>query len=167
MVSPEFRIVVKEKNVLRARIMMKDSLIVDPTFSQFNEMLSYAQAYIPEIIVPFDGEQLETDTFKWSKELMNMELVQLIGNFSEQRILHLKKIISFVFTDNIQKHKNTLEKKKERQDALFIISCAGNDIEKIMKKTREKGTWNSSDVASMESATKKMMDGIKKYNENR
>jgi len=43
MVSPEFNSAVKTGNLLRVRIMLKDSLIVDPTFAQFNEMLAYAR----------------------------------------------------------------------------------------------------------------------------
>ena len=54
MISNEYRSTVNSKNILRTRIMLKDSMILDPTFSQFNEMLAYARQIIPEVIVPFE-----------------------------------------------------------------------------------------------------------------
>ena len=103
MVSPEFNATVKSRNVLRARIMLKDSLIVDPTFSQFNEMLVYAKQALPNLLVPYDGEVLENDRTKWNTDLMNTELVEIVNNFSDVRIEHLKKVISVVLAENIKK----------------------------------------------------------------
>ena len=74
MVSPEFYSAVKTGNLLRVRIMLKDSLIVDPTFAQFNEMLAYARVEIPELLEPYDKGTLEDNSDKWDKDLMNMEL---------------------------------------------------------------------------------------------
>jgi len=97
MLSPEFNSAIQNGNLLRVRIMLKDSLIVDPTFVQFNEMFAYARQTLPTILVPFDNGDLEDDCSKWDKDLMNMELVEIVNNFSEARIDHLKKVISIVF----------------------------------------------------------------------
>jgi len=105
MVSPEFNSAVKTGNLLRVRIMLKDSLIVDPTFAQFNEMLAYARTELPELLEPYDNGALEDDTGKWDKDLMNMKLVEIVNNFSQPRIDHLKRVISIVLADKIRSAK--------------------------------------------------------------
>ena len=105
MVSPEFNSAIKTGNLLRVRIMLKDSLIVDPTFAQFNEMLAYARTELPELLEPYDNGALEDDTGKWDKDLMNMELVEIVNNFSQPRIDHLKRVISIVLADKIRSAK--------------------------------------------------------------
>lgn len=105
MLSPEFNSAVKTGNLLRVRIMLKDSLIVDPTFVQFNELFAYARQALPELLVPFDHGSLEDERSKWDKDLMNLELVEIVSNFSEARIDHLKKVISVVLADRIRSAK--------------------------------------------------------------
>lgn len=99
MVSQEFKQVVSSQNVLRARIMLKDSLLIDPTFHQFDEMLRYAtkENLLPGLIDDHDGFEFEDDDkSKWTEDLMNEELVQIVNNFSYERIAHLKKVVSNV-----------------------------------------------------------------------
>lgn len=96
MVSPEFKKAVSERNLLLTRIMLKDSFVLDPTFAQFEEMLDYAMLYFPDLFVPFDGGSLENDASKWDEALMNKELVQLVSNFSEERVDHLKMVVAKV-----------------------------------------------------------------------
>lgn len=103
MLSPEFITAIKSGALLRARIILKDSLIVDPTFAQFNEMLAYARREMPNLLIPHDGEILENDRTKWNTDLMNTELVEIVNNFSDVRIDHLKKVISVVLADNIKR----------------------------------------------------------------
>jgi len=105
MVSPEFNSAVKAGNLLRVRIMLKDSLIVDPTFTQFSEMLAYARQALPELLEPYDNGSLEDDRSKWDKDLMNMELVEIVNNFSQTRIDHLKRVVSVVLADKIRSAK--------------------------------------------------------------
>lgn len=102
MVSSEFNSAIRSGNLLRARIMLKDSLIVDPTFAQFSEMLAYARRELPGLLVPYDNSDLEDDRSKWNKDLMNTELVEIVNNFSEVRIDHLKKVISVVLAEKIK-----------------------------------------------------------------
>lgn len=106
MVSPEFKSTISNNNLLRARIMLKDSFVVDPSFDQLNEMLAYAERMLPDIMVPFDGDILESDSLKWNQEVMNMELVQLVNNFSEIRVNHLKEVISKVMAEEIWKFRS-------------------------------------------------------------
>ena len=167
MVSPEFYSAVKTGNLLRVRIMLKDSLIVDPTFAQFNEMLAYARVEIPELLEPYDKGTLEDNSDKWDKDLMNMELVEIVNNFSQTRIDHLKRVISVVLAEKIRSIKAVkqlqsgqpfihqspergscarpisltdveVQKKMVRQHALSQLTNSSKKIESIMRTIRSK-----------------------------
>lgn len=107
MLSPEFTTAIKNGALLRVKIMLKDSLIIDPTFVQFNEMFAFARREMPNLLVPYDGEILENDRSEWNTDLMNTELVEIVNNFSNVRIDHLKKVISVVLADNIKRASTT------------------------------------------------------------
>ena len=130
MVTAEFKATITNHNLLRARIMLKDSLLIDPTFEQFDEMLAYAKKHCPDIIVPFNGEYLEDDVTKWNVDVMNMELVQIVNNFSEVRIRHLKRIVAVVLSYKIQ----LLSEKKENLNL-------NNDEIRNKKKRNRMEAW--------------------------
>ena len=111
--TPDFAAAVSSGNLLRTRIMLKDSMLLDPTRKQFDEMVEYAKGKLPNLFVPYDGETLETDTEKWNLELMNRELSQLVSNFSCERIEHLWKVIRQVRADDIRR-REYLEKRREK-----------------------------------------------------
>ena len=123
MISEEFRAAVSDNNRLRARVLLKDSLLSDPTFKQFDEMLSYVKDKIPDIMLPFDGKNLEKDSLKWNRELMNLELVKLVSNFSCERVDHLKAVISKVIVGEIPKK---LWKKQNK--VLKILKIVKNPV---------------------------------------
>lgn len=83
---------VNKKNVRLVRIMMKDSLIVDPSFQQFSEMEKAAEK-VMDIYEPHDGRELEEDRDKWTEEYMDKLMVQVISNFSRERIQNLKAVV--------------------------------------------------------------------------
>ena len=124
MVSPEFKAVISKKNLLRVRIMLKDSFVVDPTFVQLDEMLSYAKNNLPGLLVPYDGGYLENDSLKWDCDMMNEELVQLVTNFSEARINHLKKVVAKVMAAKAKKTKTRrMEENGQRFQGITIGIC--------------------------------------------
>lgn len=195
MVSSEFQSSIAEKNLLLARIILKDSMVIDPTFKQFDEMLLYAKARFPEIMVPFDNEPLENDIQKWDIDQMNAELVLLVRNFSDNRILHLKKLISTVRARDIQKlrakriqksaqlcaeepnaaHSNGIatakspeEKLRQRRKALQQMVLGGNQVKQLIIDVQQNGRgWTPAEVESMESAARQILEATKIYNDNR
>jgi hypothetical protein len=175
-VSVEFQKVVQEKNVLRTRIILKDSMLVDPTFHQFDEMLRYAKDRIHGIIVAYDGEPLEMNSGKWNEDTMNYELTQLVNNFSERRITHLKEIISHLMRDRIEeienqncfhKKKTESEKKEIRMSALREISSSGLEIKKIMEDVKQSGAWNLRKVCKMQQAAEMVVKNAELYKNNK
>ena len=131
MVSLAFKTVMSNNMILRARIMLKDSLVVDPTFEQFDEMLAYAKGMNSTILVPFDEKILENDISKWNEEQMNRELVELVNNFSSERINHLKDIISKVLASKIKTIRSSSVIKSENRFTNSISSMNSRKLSGI------------------------------------
>lgn len=83
---------VRSSNVRRIRIMMKDSLLVDPTFKEYKEMEIYSR-HVNGLYDEHDGRTLEEDPSIWNDDYLSKMMVQIVGNFSHQRIEHLQKIV--------------------------------------------------------------------------
>ena len=81
--TPEFMTAVRNNNLLRVRIMLKDSLLVDKRFVQFTEMRQYAE----RMGVNFWMEKTEELEMKpqesWNADLMNLELTKLVNDFTK------------------------------------------------------------------------------------
>ena len=190
MVSQEFKASVADKNLLRTRIMLKESFVVDPTFVQLDEMLSYARGHLPDLFIPFDGECLENDIAKWNRDVMNEELVRLVTNFSEIRINHLKKVVSKVLETEAAKirqkrieqstrppsssqstssvNRGTSPQAREaRLKALRVLQNEGGIIQDIMVEVSSRRTWKATNVDDMERAAREILKAAKVYKDNR
>ena len=155
-------------------------------------MLSYARSHLPNLFVPFDGECLENDEIKWNNDVMNRELVQLVNNFSEVRIVHLKKVVSKVLAAEANKirckrlEQNTysslssqstippiikgdsLETKKDaQQKAIRVLRKEGDKIQKIMLEVTSRRTWNLGNINDMERAAKEILKAAQEYKNNK
>lgn len=129
---------VDEKNIRRLRIMMKNSLLVDLSFKQFNEMSKYVKN-IEGMYDEHDDKQcpFEEDKSKWDKNYMNKQMTRVVNNFSKKRIEHVKKVITYVYSNekkNVNESTNVnihqiieLPKLKDAKKAL-------NDIKKECEK---------------------------------
>ena len=90
-----FQEAVVEKNVQKIRIMLKDSLLVDPSFERFNEM-ERAASSVDNLYVEHDGRELSEDHNVWDDAYMDKLMVQVVGNFSHERVEHLKKVVRYL-----------------------------------------------------------------------
>ena len=93
--SNSFYEAVKEGNVRRVRIMMKDSLLVDPTFTDFKNMVKAASS-LTGLYDTHDGRELISDEQQWTDEYMDKLMVQVVNNFSHERIEHLKNVVRYL-----------------------------------------------------------------------
>lgn len=98
-VSKEFAQAVLEKNYLRVRIMLKDSLLIDKTFKLFSEMQSYssAQGVAPWVDTDIPLEKAEKP---WTEDTMNYELTAIVNDFTKEHVAYVKEIISEVYKVN-------------------------------------------------------------------
>lgn len=93
--TKEFYDAVKSGNVRRVRIMMKDSLLVDPTFEQFHDMEKIASS-MDGLYDEHDGEELTKDRNQWDVDYMNRVMVSVVSNFSHERLDHLKEVVRYL-----------------------------------------------------------------------
>lgn len=93
--SNAFREAVNEGNVRLVRIMMKDNLLLDPTFAGFSEMERVA-ANLAGLYDPHDGKKFIEDSSEWNDDYMNKLLVEVVLNFSHERVDHLKDVIHYL-----------------------------------------------------------------------
>lgn len=83
---------VSSGNVRRVRISLKDSMLNDPTFSEFTEM-NNAAGSLSGLYDAHDGREFNRDKSAWNDSYMNDLMVQVMGNFSHERVDHLKDVV--------------------------------------------------------------------------
>ena len=96
MITKAFEEAVKNKNISLVRIMMKDSLIVDPSLKTFNKMNTLA-SQIEGLYDDFDNRELRADESLWDSQYLDLLMVQLLRNFSREGIRHIKKIVKRIY----------------------------------------------------------------------
>ncbi|WP_281528562.1 hypothetical protein [Ruminococcus champanellensis] len=95
-ISNVLREVIRSGDKKAIRIMMKNSLYMDPTFREFEEMDRMASS-VPGLYVPYDNGSLKMNTAEWTEKYMNTLMVELVDNFSRERVAHLKKVIRYIY----------------------------------------------------------------------
>ena len=130
---------VDKKNIRRLRILMKDSLLTDRSFKQFNEMSKYVKN-IEGMYDEHDDKKcpFEEDKSKWDKDYMNKQMAQLLGgNFSKKRIEHVKKVITYFYKNekkNVNESTNMTTPQIIELPKLKDAKKALNDIKKECEK---------------------------------
>ena len=102
-ISKEFSDAVQADNMIRVRIMLKDSLLMDPSAALFDEMLSYAERSMGRIRDSHDGAIIDNNADAWTVDYLNDQMVDLVDNFSDERIALLKKMVCTLYADKIRK----------------------------------------------------------------
>ncbi len=98
-VSNEFKEVVQEKDILKVRIMLKDSLLIDRSFTTFEELVNYAQKLGLDVWVDSSDDSIEKVKRPWTVDLMNDELTLLISDFTKERVDYIKQIIREIYPE--------------------------------------------------------------------
>lgn len=108
-VSREYAQAVRDNNTLRVRIMLKDSLLVDKTFSLFNELVKYAEMNGVSVWQAQE-EPLEEEKKPWTIDIMNYELTALVNNFTKEHVDYVKQIIKEIYKYEL--HQDTSHSQK-------------------------------------------------------
>lgn len=116
MISEGFKKAVQLGDEEKVKIMLKNSLTMDLTFNQFKLMLEYALKFFPNIIDAHDGTDFEPKE-NWDKDYASLLKYDLVDNFSEERIAHIKEVQQYVYADELKKQlqsqNNTLQSQKQ------------------------------------------------------
>ena len=83
--TSEFKDAVQNQNKVRVRIMLKDSLLLDPSGDNFQQMLDYAKVQMLSLMDEHDGEVFKTAD-QWDETYLNEQMVAVVNNFSEDRL---------------------------------------------------------------------------------
>lgn len=86
---------IQSGNVRRVRIMMKNSMLVDPTFEEYRTMEKAASG-MEGLYDEHDGKELVEDKDSWNDEYMNRVMVKVLSNFSHERLDHLKEVVRYL-----------------------------------------------------------------------
>lgn len=160
-VTREFAEAVTQRNLLRVKIMLKDSLLVDTSFNQFNEMLKYAELRLHNIWI---SNEEDDEVFSDSPKELNIILAGLVNNFSRRRVAHLKGMIKKLYPPQSE------TKQAPRRETAFVIrkttkvvaECHGIDDEKkkimnICSQISSKNQIDTKDIETLRNAAKNIV----------
>jgi hypothetical protein len=106
---------ISEGDIKSIRLMMKNSLLVDPSFAEFDEMSRLAEN-VRGLYDAHDGRDLSQDKYAWNDDYMNKLMVQVVDNFSHKRLDHLKEVVRYLRPVTVRQRRSTsTESKKSRQ----------------------------------------------------
>ena len=111
-ISKDFMDAVQAGKLMRVRIMLKDSLLVDPTGSHFDEMSHYAESKMDGLFVEHDGETLNYDVSFWNEDYLNEQMVVVVNNFSKERIDLLKSMVRTLYKEKVNRIKTEQSENK-------------------------------------------------------
>lgn len=114
-VSKEFIQAIKEKNELRIRLMLKNSLLLDTSFRSFWEMVRVAESNGIEVWMENSGHPLERKSKPWSMDDMNYEITAVVNDFTEEHIRYLMDIIGEVYQTNASMERKTITQQQQAQ----------------------------------------------------
>lgn len=100
--SSDFINAVDSHDTMMTRIMLKDSMLVDLTLKQFEERLAYAESRMSDLYDDHDGEELPGDVTVWNRELLDRQMVTVVGNFSRERVAFLKKLVRNIYAQKAE-----------------------------------------------------------------
>lgn len=178
-ISSEFAQAVRDNNLLRVRIMLKDSLLIDKSFYLFDEMQAYASAQGTSPWADADIP-LEKAEKPWSEDTMNYELTALVNDFTKEHVNYVKAIITDLYkttalsrreipsTQSAQKvpsptvRKNGVTQTNTVADPFKVILTGIKNINSILKKNTDEYTgkrqWYYKDIESIKLYAQKIVD---------
>ena len=107
MIDSEFKKAVEINDIDLVRMMLKDSLIIDPTGILFDELFNYAQDRLGnKLLEEYDRKEFIYDKKFWTEDFFSQEMIKLINNFSLERINFLKEVCKFIYADYIKSKQN-------------------------------------------------------------
>lgn len=168
--TKEFVEAVSQGNLLRVKIMLKDSLLVDTSFRQFDEMLNYAESRINGIWVSDDEDD---DVFSQSVEEFNAILAGLVNNFSKRRVTHLKGMINKLYPPHPKikqdKREATVVTKGSSKalDEYNGIIKDKNTIIEVCSRIKNKNGMSITDLRELRDAAKSIVSHCDKIKESR
>lgn len=166
-ISREFQNAVKEKNILRIRIMLKDSLLIDRSFYMFKELLECTEKHGVKVLMDAE-DSLERADKPWTVDLMNSELVSLVNDFTKEHIQYVMEIIREILPVEKIERQSSLDREsynEPRRNELLTpkdMEKLANKMIRRLKKISGKTSWKSrGDFIRVLNAMERFMEEVK------
>lgn len=140
---------VNNGDIRSVRIMMKDSLLVDPTFVQFAEM-EKAASRMSGLYDAHDGREFNMNKAMWDDNYMNKLKVQVVGNFSHERIEHLKEVVRYLrpVQSNTSSTSSQQHKRNYNSSNKKTISKKESSYQEQKHRDQKAGNYREEKIAS-------------------
>lgn len=136
-INLEFKKAVKNCDIDLIRIMLKDSIIMDPTFVMYKNLVKYVEQNGLNLFEEYDGAGF-ADKCYWNKDYLNQQMAQLICNFSKERVKHIKDICKNVYkTEFFREERKAFSSNDKIPNKKSCINNNYAKLYKILKILRE------------------------------
>ena len=141
-VTKEFMQAIEDRNILRIRLMMKNSLLLDTTFNDFRKMESIARNHGIDIWQRTSQSTLPKRKKSWSLDDMNYELTSIVKDFTKEHMQYLMEIIDELYnnttkplvenSNNMRRDENKSNKPRPQSKNLNIMNGNKSRFEKLV-----------------------------------
>ncbi len=152
-ITSAFYEAVKNSDIASVRIMMKNSLLLDLSFRDFEQMKCEA-ASMEGLYDEHDGRELILDKTLWNDDYMNQLMAQLMMNFSHERLDHLQEVVRYLRP--VQEKLNT----SSDTDRKYSWGDESSEYQKGKRRDWENGDITHTEQSSVEKAFEKGKDWI-------
>lgn len=165
----EFKDFVEQKDKISIKIMLKNNMLVDPTLTQFNEMVNYANSKM-NLFDIHDGKELIYDSSNWNKQYLAQEMVRVIDNFSKERVDLLKRIVQYLYLDKSKvvysdvNNQSTFETRFSDKDRKNIIKTCLEWVKSCLKWLKDYFCYGNKSITSICKCCEKMLKIIDNTN---
>lgn len=98
----EFIDAIESNDIITARLIISNELLLNPKGDTYREMKEYAEANVPELYEVHDGGQLDFDEDSLSVDLLVQIKNELDSNFSRERIAVYEHVAGIVLREKIE-----------------------------------------------------------------
>ncbi len=172
MVSSEFVDAINKKNEMRIHILLKDSLLVDKSFRQFDEMVRYANIQNYNVWMKSSNPGVINGESEANLDTLNEELTLLVEDFTQERVRRIQQIIRILYPTSIPAANlgvnNTSQKsmydtprndnpKRSNSNSYYeVIDNCSREIRRRVKKSKDNEQWLMEDIRSIEHYAKQV-----------
>ncbi len=101
--TSKFKNKVAAGDIIAARIMIANELMLDPRGYSFHEMLDYAASRLPNLFEIYDGKGgYTTDEASWNEDYLSQVKSDLNYNFSKERLDYYEKVAKSVLKEKAE-----------------------------------------------------------------
>lgn len=108
-ISKELMDAVNNNDIVMAKIILKNNMLLDPSFALYDETSAYVKNALGDFSDEHDGEEFESDVDKWDKDYLAALMVDLMLNFSKERIEHIRKVCAKIYKKTCSIHTTKTE----------------------------------------------------------